>query len=444
MFYYSEITLSLLQNIQGVAKELEVCGERQWSHTHHRLEDAERQNIQDLLEESNRRLKNVEGELQGTKNLLKESNQRYQDAEAREQATKIHLESNIKHLVEAKKKKDDLITTIGHELVAKERELNDTSHRCADTEIQLKELQQTVCDANRRETDMSAQITALARELEGKTKELAAHNTKVWKIPANKVITGRRIGAGGWGEVLEGTLKIAIKKLHKEIAVPIHIEKMERETRLLTEVQHPNLVQFIGAIFDEQNQANRSSPLIITELLDINLRQAYEQNQLEPGNRLSIFIDIARALDYLHQRFEPIIHRDVSAPNVLLQQMPNHRWKGKVSDLGSANFLQQAQTMGEGAIIYSPPEVIPQTYDTDSDNDTEPPPQTVKIDVYSYGIVVAEVTASQFPDQREVFRKVQRDHPQLYQLVMHCKSRNPSDRPSMAEVLMELDKLTPF
>ena len=153
--------------------------------------------------------------------------------------------------------------------------------------------------------------------------------------------------------------------------------------RLLAEVRHPNLVQFIGAVFD------RSPPLIVTELLDMNLRQAYKQNRLGPGDRLSIFMDIARALDYLHQRYEPIIHRDVSAPNVLLQRMPNNQWKGKVSDLGSANFLQNAQTMGEGAIVYSPPEVIPQAFRSDSLSHLK---QSVKIDVYSYGIVLCEVT----------------------------------------------------
>ncbi len=204
-----------------------------------------------------------------------------------------------------------------------------------------------------------------------------------------KVIIGRRIGTGGWGEVLEGTVRVAVKRLHEQIAVPIYIEKMEREMRLLAEVRHPNLVQFIGAIFDEQNQANRSPPLIVTELLDMNLRQAYETNQLVQGNRLSIFIDIAQALDYLHKRYDPIIHRDVSAPNVLLQQMPNHQWKGKVSDLGSANFVQHARTMGEGAIVYSPPELIPQLF-------ARPPPQTVKIDVYSYGVVLAEVMPVNF------------------------------------------------
>ncbi len=87
----------------------------------------------------------------------------------------------------------------------------------------------------------SRELIALRSELEGKTKELAAHNTEVWRIPANKVITGRRIGKGGWGEVLEGTVSVAVKRLFAAIVNP----------------RHPNMVQFIGAVFDQ------SPPLII-------------------------------------------------------------------------------------------------------------------------------------------------------------------------------------
>ncbi len=154
-------------------------------------------------------------------------------------------------------------------------------------------------------------------------------------------------------------------------------------------------------------------------------------------------MDIALALDYLHQRYDPIIHRDVSAPNVLLQRMPNHQWKGKVSDLGSANFLQHAHTMGEGAIIYSPPEVIPQAFDPL----TPPLRQSVKIDVYSYGIVLCEVTASRFPSAehyRDMILQVQRQRPAVYELILHCTKREPSHRPSMAQVMVELNKIAPF
>ncbi len=152
------------------------------------------------------------------------------------------------------------------QLQEKDRELTEANRRYGDAEerVQLAEQREQatklllqvknreLAEANRREADLSAQIAALVRELEGKTKELAAHNTEVWRIPVNRVIIGGRIGKGGWGEVLEGTVRVAVKRLHEEIAYPIHIEKMEREMRLLAEVRHPNLVQFIGAIFDSK------------------------------------------------------------------------------------------------------------------------------------------------------------------------------------------------
>ena len=336
---------------------------------------------------------------------LRAAEQRAQDAEQREQVTQRHL--------------------------------GEANHRCEDAEQRTAEELRLRVDAERRVQELVTENGRLQGELEGKTKELAAHNTEVWRIPSSKVVTMTTIGTGGWGEVLEGTMRVAVKRLHIAILNQRNLERLQREMRLLAEVRHPNLVQFIGAVLD------RSPPLIVTELLDMNLRQAYEQNRLGPGDRLSIFIDVAKALDYLHQRYEPIIHRDVSAPNVLLQRMPNNQWKGKVSDLGSANFLQNAQTMGEGAIVYSPPEVIPQAYALD----TEPPPQTGKIDVYSYGIVLCEVTASRFPSQenfRAMFQQVQREHPQVYELIVECTKRDPSDRPSMAEVILELSKMRPF
>ena len=350
---------------------------------------------------------------------LRAAEQRAQDAEQREQVTQR------------------LLGEANHRCEDAERRLVESEDRLREALQTSQETEQRAVEAERRVQELVTENGRLQGELEGKTKELAAHNTEVWRIPSSKVVTMRTIGTGGWGEVLEGTVRVAIKRLHIAILNQRNLERLQREMRLLAEVRHPNLVQFIGAVFD------RSPPLIVTELLDMNLRQAYEQNRLGPGDRLSIFIDVAKALDYLHQRYEPIIHRDVSAPNVLLQRMPNNQWKGKVSDLGSANFLQNAQTMGEGAIVYSPPEVIPQAFDPL----VEPPKQTVKIDVYSYGIVLCEVCTSRFPkaeDYRNMILQVQRERPQVYELIVECTKRDPSDRPSMAEVILELSKMRPF
>jgi len=102
----------------------------------------------------------------------------------------------------------------------------------------------------------------------------------------------------------------------------------------MAQVRHPNLVLFIAAVLND-----RTGPMIITEILDTNLRTAYEENRLG-SNKVRIFQEIASALNYLHLHREPIIHRDVSTPNVLLQTVANNVWKAKLSDFGSANLVR--------------------------------------------------------------------------------------------------------
>ena len=77
---------------------------------------------------------------------------------------------------------------------------------------------------------------------------------------------------------------------------------------MLALICHPNLLQFIAAVFDENEDHQKNPPYIITELLNVSLRGAYEKAQLPSDTVLSIFQDVARALDYLHQCHEPIIH----------------------------------------------------------------------------------------------------------------------------------------
>ena len=154
---------------------------------------------------------------------------------------------------------------------------------------------------------------------------------------------------------------------------------------------------------------------------------------------MTILRDVAYALHYLHEHLQPIIHRDISAPNVLLQSLPNRGWLAKVSDFGSANLAKLARTAGEGAIIYTAPEAFPHT-----DPDTEPPPMTTKIDVYSYGVLMCEVMTSQPPfseNYRGMLQQVKTKSEFMYNLIVRCTKRSPLERPTMAQVLDELNTL---
>ena len=263
-----------------------------------------------------------------------------------------------------------------------------------------------------------------------------------WKISRRDVRLMGEIGVGAWGAVARGIVngqRVAVKYPHQLILNEDTLRRLERETELMTQVRHPNLIRIIAAVFDEHSYRLQAPPMIITEILDLNLRQCYEQRRLADTSKLPIFQDVAYGLHYLHDRQEPIIHRDVSAPNVLLQALPNGTWRAKVSDFGSANLARLSKTAGEGAIIYTAPESFPQT-----DPTAKRVPHTTKIDVYSYGILLCEVITAKLPDPEQYLDRlaqVKTQSAEMHQLIVWCTKRNPPERPTMAHVLDELSKM---
>ena len=96
-----------------------------------------------------------------------------------------------------------------------------------------------------------------------------------------------------------------------------------REIKMAAQIRHPNLLQFIGATLDGEL-------IIPTELMSTSLRAVPERaREPMPQQKIAtIGLDIARALNYLHQmRPDPLIHRDISSANVLLEPCPNNIWK---------------------------------------------------------------------------------------------------------------------
>ena len=163
------------------------------------------------------------------------------------------------------------------------------------------------------------------------------------------------LGGGGWGEVKIAYFRggqVAAKVLYKDIQSPYYHRAFIREINMASRVHHPNLVQFIGASMDEEM-------VILMELMPTILRQHLTSNAPaipSAAFHISVSLDVARVLNYLHlMQPHPIIHRDIST-NVLLDPHPNQKWRAKVTDYGSVNLQNRLKTENPGNPVYSAPE----------------------------------------------------------------------------------------
>ena len=180
--------------------------------------------------------------------------------------------------------------------------------------------------------------------------------------------TGKQLGGGSYGTVEEleiDGLVCAGKKLYDTLIDPENqgtqrmVEKYYEECRLLSDLRHPHIVQFLGICFLPDSRL----PVLVMERLQGSLDELLESTADIPlSTKISILQDVARGLVYLHHHNPSVIHRDLSARNVLL----NSAMTAKIADLGNSRIAdtrpgQLAYTMTRGipgTLVYMPPEAL--------------------------------------------------------------------------------------
>ena len=169
--------------------------------------------------------------------------------------------------------------------------------------------------------------------------------------------------------------------------------------------------------------------MIMTELMPTSLRKELEKAEelMTKKQIITISQDVSCGLNYMHQsRPHPVIHRDISSGNVLLEPLPNGYMRAKISDYGSANFINLiSSTVGPGAPAYAAPEA------------RFPNEHTPKMDIFSFGILMMEMTGraiGELPECTAVCRVQIRlsklFEPDMVTLVKRCTSEQPADRPN--------------
>lgn len=162
------------------------------------------------------------------------------------------------------------------------------------------------------------------------------------------------IGKGTFGEVCRGydsanKIFMAVKRVPRT-QMPSNdkdIEELFREIKLLSSIQHPNIVSYYGC---------KKLPrffIIYMEYVDMgSLEDLARQYGTFPEDVTAKYTEqILKGLDYLH--FHSVIHRDIKTANILVDT------KGvvKLSDFGSARYITTSADSFKGTVCYMAPEV---------------------------------------------------------------------------------------
>ena len=261
--------------------------------------------------------------------------------------------------------------------------------------------------------------------------------------------TGVELGHGSYGDVLEVEYKgkkYAAKKYRHKKTLPIFF----REHEILSLRRHRNVVPYYGIC----KLATDDATVIVMERMEMNL-----SNYLDVQNNVNISItrksqilyDVACGLNHLHTQRPAVIHRDLTATNVLLDS----KGVAKIADFGNSRlidvtFTPELLTSNPGTLDYMSPEAIEGGHYSD------------RLDIFSFGhlSIYVMIQSRPHPLLRGTYRKrgrlmarteVERrtlyldkvktklpggEQHEMYSLIIRCLQDEPHCRPSCADILL--------
>lgn len=377
----------------------------------------------------------------------------------------LHLQQNLTTAEQRTTEAEQRVTQANQQATQAEERASQAEQRATSAEHRAEELTRTLSQIERRaieaeassnQAERSAQLSQhqafnsemRAREAERQRAEAEEQvrlangraeraerraafvdrgDERMWALERDEIIlTDTELGRGGWAVVKIAEfrgIRVAAKCIYNNILSDHNRALFVREMNMAARLRHPNLVQFIGA-------TTHGDPFIVMELLPTTLRIELQHGPPSRNQILVIAKDVASALNYMHLMHpDPLIHRDVSSANVLLEPSSDNSWKGKLSDYGSVNFVQRALSAGPGNPSYAAPEA------------NDPASHSPKMDVYSYGVLLSEMCSGRFPDSNHSVLVERVADRQMADLVGRCLTNQRDRRPTMSDILETLSAM---
>ncbi|KAG6502405.1 hypothetical protein ZIOFF_042297 [Zingiber officinale] len=238
----------------------------------------------------------------------------------------------------------------------------------------------------RRRTSLTRKRESIRRLLSEASSTVPLYSYKDIEKATDGFSPERILGTGAYGTVYGGELgssgrQVAVKLIKNRDS----LEQVMNEIKVVSSVSHPNLVRLLGCCME---QSSKGLNILVYECMPNGTLAQHLQRQRGPALpwtvRLSIAVDTAKAIAYLHSSVRPpIFHRDIKSSNILL----DHNYHSKVADFGLSR-MGLADSVASQSHISTAPQGTPGYVDPQYHQNFQ---LSDKSDVYSFGVVLMEI-----------------------------------------------------
>ncbi|KAJ7604656.1 kinase-like domain-containing protein [Roridomyces roridus] len=259
---------------------------------------------------------------------------------------------------------------------------------------------------------------------------------------------GHQVAAGGFGDVWKGVVRgqtvcVKVMRLFQESDVRATVKEFSREALIWRQLVHPNLLPFYG-LYRLENRLCIVSPWMENG----NIFEYVKRNPPSISRRLSLILDVALGVEYLHKN--RIVHGDLKAINVLVT--PSHRacivdfGLSSLADTVALRFTYSNTGPRGGTTRYQAPELLRAEKQNHYGSD-----------VYAFAHVCYEILTAKVPffqiinDAAVMFKIFEGSRPErlpscmgspvldnLWNLLQHCWKANWTERPKIEEIVQRL------